>query len=143
MIVLDTNVLSELMRPTPSLQVAAWLDEQKAGEVYTTALTQAEILVGLALLPVGQRRDALSAAAASMFSDELGGRILAFDSPCAAHFAEIVAARRTAGRPIAQIDAQIAAIVRHNGASLVTRNLPDFEGCGIRLINPSATDPTP
>lgn len=87
MIVLDTNVRSELMRPTPSPRVVAWLDEQGTGEIYTSALTQAEILLGLALMPEGQRRNALSAAAVSMFADEFGGRILPFDSLCTGHFA--------------------------------------------------------
>lgn len=136
MIVLDTNVISEMMRPAPALQVAAWFAAQNANALFTTALTQAEILYGLALLPEGQRREALIAAAKPIFQTDMAGRVLPFDAEAAVTYADIAAERRKAGKPISQIDAQIAAIARARGAALVTRNLSDFEGCGLTLIDP-------
>jgi toxin FitB len=139
MIVLDTNVISEMMRPSPARAVADWFARNPRSSLFTTALSQAEILYGLELLPEGRRRDELFAAARPVFDEDLGGRVLPFDSDAAVDFAEIAVSRRRAGRPISQIDAQIAAIVRSRGASLATRNVSDFEDCGIALVNPWAT----
>ncbi|MDQ3036740.1 MAG: type II toxin-antitoxin system VapC family toxin [Myxococcota bacterium] len=136
MIVLDTNVLSELMKPRPSMAVVRWVDARSVASLYTTSLTEAELLHGIALLPNGKRRDAIDAAARAMFEEELAGRVLPFGSAAARAYAEIAAARRRAGRPIATIDAQIAAIVRATGATLATRNVSDFDGCGIDVANP-------
>lgn len=136
MIVLDTNVLSEVMRPLASESVVEWMATIPPPEVFTTALTQAEILYGLALLPEGKRKKALARASDEMFSVDFEGRILPFDAACAGEYARIGADRRRAGRPISQMDAQIAAICRAYGAQLATRNLDDFEGCGINVINP-------
>lgn len=138
MIVLDTNVLSEMMRPSPAGAVSDWFARQARTSLFTTALTQAEILYGLALLPEGQRRHALIAAAQTIFAEDLSGRILPFDTDAAPPYAEIAAARRAAGQPISQIDAQIAAIARSRGAALATRNVRDFHNCGVAVIDPWA-----
>lgn len=136
MIVLDTNVLSELLRPAPEALVLAWLEEQPPASVFTSAVTQGEILYGIRLLPDSKRRGKLWDAAVTIFNEDFAGRILSFDSDAAVAYAEISAARRAAGRPISQFDATIAAIARSHGASLATRNVNDFEGCGIEVIDP-------
>jgi len=138
MIVLDTNVVSELMRPTPSDQVVSWNRSQPAGELFTTAITAAEIFYGIERLPAGKRRVSLEVAAEGIFKDRFVGRVVGFDSYAARVFATIAARRRAIGKPISQSDAQIAAIVQVCGATLATRNLADFESCEIRLINPWA-----
>ena len=136
MIILDTNVISELMRSQPDTSVSQWTATHQATNLLITALTQAEILYGLELLPKGKRRTALKEAAQSMFDLDFAGRILPFDANAAKQFAVIAANRRTLGRPISQIDAQIAAIARVYRATLATRNVSDFEECGINIINP-------
>ncbi|MBV9556773.1 MAG: type II toxin-antitoxin system VapC family toxin [Pseudolabrys sp.] len=136
MIVLDTNIISELMRPEPNARVLAWMTEQPMAGLFTTALTQAEIFYGLAMLPKGRRRDNLLAAAQPMFEVDLAGRVLPFDTDAAWAYPDIAAGRKRAGQPINQIDAQIAAIVRSRGARLATRNLGDFAHCGISVVNP-------
>lgn len=136
MIVLDTNVLSELMRPAPSERVVRWVAAQPATSLYTTSITQAEILHGIMLLPSGRRRNALDAAAEAMFSEDFGGRVLPFGSEAAHPYARIAAERRRAGRPISHFDAQIAAIARSAGAGIATRNVPDYDACGVQVINP-------
>jgi toxin FitB len=136
MIVLDTNVLSELMKEHPERRVFDWAQQQTASNLYTTSITQAEILHGVLLLPAGKRRDAIRQAAGDMFAQEFADRILPFDSAATPAYAEIAALRRKSGRPISQFDAQIAAIARSRGAELATRNTEDFEGCGIRVRNP-------
>jgi hypothetical protein len=136
MIILDTNVLSELMRPTPAAKVVGWVAAQPAASLYTTSITQAEILHGLMLLPPGRRRRALEAAATSMFAEEFGGRILGFGTDAAPPYARIASERRRAGRPISHFDAQIAAIARSTGGAIATRNVTDFDGCGVTLVDP-------
>jgi predicted nucleic acid-binding protein len=136
MILLDTNVISELMRESPDETVASWVDAGPASGLYVTSISQAEILFGIQLLPKGRRRDGIAAAAREMFEEDFGERILGFGSEAAQVYAMICAARRTAGRPISAFDAQIAAIARSNGADLATRNVGDFASCGVRLINP-------
>ena len=136
MIVLDTNVLSELMRPEPAEPVVSWVSSQPATSQYTTTVTQAEILYGILLLAAGKRRTRLLGAAESMFAEDFSGRVLSFGSDAAALYARIAADRRRAGHPISHFDAQIAAIARANGAKVVTRNIPDFHGCGVELIDP-------
>jgi toxin FitB len=136
LIVLDTNVLSEMMRPAPDATVAAWISARPASSLFTTTVTQAEILYGLALLPSTRRRKRLEAAVSEIFATDLAGRVLPFDQAAARSYAEIAAARRKAGRPLAQFDAQIAAIARSRGADVATRNVTDFEGCGIDVTDP-------
>jgi predicted nucleic acid-binding protein len=136
MIVLDTNILSELMRPMPEAAVEQWLADQPEASVFISAITEAELRYGAKIMPPGKRQAALAAEIESMIGEDFGGRILPFDSPAAVAFADIAAQRRQAGRPISQADAQIAAIARSRGAALATRNVPDFEGCGVEVINP-------
>ena len=136
MIVLDTNVLSELMRPKPSARVVVWIAQQPLADLFTTAITEAEIFYGIELLAKGKRRDGLLAAAEGMFTEDFAGRVLAFESDAAHHFAGIAAHRRALGRPISHADAQIAAIARAHGAKFATGNGPDFADCGITVIDP-------
>lgn len=136
MIVLDTNVLSELMKAQPAENVVAWVGAQPTSSMFVTAINQAEILYGIGLLPDGQRRSAFEAAAKAMFEEDFGTRILAFGSDAATAYADIAAARRRQGRPIPQSDAQIAAVARSTGATLATRNVADFEGCDVALVDP-------
>lgn len=140
MIVLDTNILSELMRPRPVQGVLAWLDRQAADRLFTTAVSEAEIRYGLTLLPAGRRRDLLVDAATTAFGELLKGRVLPFDSDASAPYAAIAGTRRASGRPISQFDCQIAAICRARGATLATRNVDDFMGCGIDILDPWAED---
>jgi len=134
---LDTNVLSEFMRPQPSEAVTAWLDRLPAKQVWTSAISRAEILLGLALMPAGKRQVALARAAQAMFEEDLAGNCLPFDERAALHYAAIVARRTHSGRPISTEDAQIAAIAIANNLTLATRNVSDFEGIdGLRIANP-------
>ena len=134
--VLDTNVLSELLRASPEPAVLAWFAAQPAEALFVSAVTQAEMMVGARLLPAGRRRTAVEAALRAMFDEDFSGRILPFDSAAVPAYVDIVSTRRIAGRPISQFDAQIAAIARNNGARLATRNVADFEGCGVVVIDP-------
>jgi predicted nucleic acid-binding protein len=137
MIILDTNVVSEAMHSSPSASVMRWLSQgRSADEHFLTTITLAEILYGIELLPRGKRRDKLLAEAEAMFREDFSGRILPFDEEAARAFAEIAAGRRSQGRPMAEFDAQIAAITRSRRAILATCNTQDFEGCGVRLENP-------
>jgi len=139
MIILDTNVLSELMRAQPSTQVATWVATQIASELFTTSITEAEIFYGIELLATGKKKQSLLAAAEAMFAHDMGGRILVFDTDTTRAFASIAADRRLSGKPISHADAQIAAIAKVRKATLATRNVSDFEDCGIKLIDPWQT----
>ena len=112
MIILDTNVLSELMRPKPSPRVVTWVAKQPATKIFTTSITEAEIFYGIELLTKGKRREGLLAAAEAVFAEDLAGRIFGFESDAARAFSKIAAHRRALGRPISQADAQIAAIAQ-------------------------------
>lgn len=136
MIVLDTNILSELMRPEPDETVVSWVSQQPASSLFVTTITQAKIFYGLALLPRGRRRTTLTETVEQMFSEDFDQRVLSFDTSAARSYAAIVAGRRAAGRPISQSDAQIAAIALSYGAAAATRNVTDFEGCGVSVLNP-------
>ncbi|TXL69431.1 type II toxin-antitoxin system VapC family toxin [Vineibacter terrae] len=136
MILLDTNVLSELMRPAPSTAVEGWMGRQPTARLFIAAITEAELRYGLALLPEGRRRKQLITQAEAMLAEDFAGRILPFDSPAAVAYARIAAARRHAGRPISQADAQIAAIAASRGAALATRDAAGFVDCGIEIIDP-------
>jgi predicted nucleic acid-binding protein len=135
-IILDTNVLSELSRQDPSEDVLSWLDSQPADGTATTAITAAELLYGVARLPRGRRKATLAEAVRGMLDDDLRGRVEPFDAAAAAHYATIVSGREKIGRPISVADAQIAAICRKLQTTLATRNTPDFEHTGIELVDP-------
>jgi len=136
MIILDTNVLSEFMRPNPAPGVVAWVAKQPATELFTTSITEAEIFYGIELVTKGKRRDGLLAAAEAMFAEDLGSRIFGFEGDAARVFSKIAAHRRVLGRPIRHADAQIAAIAQVRGAKLATRNVADFEDCGLDVLDP-------
>ncbi len=136
MIVLDTNVLSELLRSNPDPAVLRWVGTQAATQLWTTAITRAEMLYGVCLLPSGQRRQQLQTAVTALFDEDFTGRVLPFDNMAADCFASIAANRKRVGRPISQFDAQIAAITLANDGQLATRNSRDFEHCGLQLIDP-------
>ena len=136
MIVLDTNVLSELMRSTPSEAVMAWVSAQPMDRLFTTSVTQGEILFGIALLPEGRRRESLRQAADKVFAIDFAERVLPFDGAAAMAFAEIAAMRRRSGRSTATLDIQIAGIALSRGAAVATRNLSDFQDCRLTVIDP-------
>lgn len=133
---LDTNVLSELLRAIPDPAVMAWVTAQPAESLFVTAVTEAEMRLGARLLPAGKRRQSLEAALAAMFTDDFAGRIRPFDTAAVPGYVTVVSTRRSAGRPISQFDAQIAAIALCHSDKLATRNVSDFEGCGLSLVNP-------
>lgn len=135
-ILLDTNVLSELMRPVPNQQVLMWLDGQSSNDVFVTAIAQAELYYGLALLPEGRRRQDLTQVIDQMFALDFRDRVWPFDGEAARVYGHLAATRKRQGRPISQSDAQIASIARTRGAALATRNISDFDDCGLALINP-------
>ena len=139
MFAIDTNVASELMRPEPTPAVAAWIAERDAREMYLTAVSEAELRYGVAIMPVGKRRNALEAAMTRWLDLGFRERVLPFDSAAARAYAEIAADRRDAGRPIGEADCQIAAICWSRGAFLVTRNVRDFRDTGVDVVNPWAT----
>lgn len=136
MIVLDTNVVSEPLRPTPDPAVLAWLDAQTAGTLFLSSITVAELLAGVAALPAGRKRNKLALALTEQVLPLFEGRVLAFDTPTAHAFARVHAGATAAGNPIAFADAAIAAIAAAQGFALATRNVRDFEGTGVRLIDP-------
>ncbi|MEM7529609.1 MAG: type II toxin-antitoxin system VapC family toxin [Pseudomonadota bacterium] len=136
MIILDTNVVSELLRSAPEPRVEAWLARQDGGQVYLTAVSEAELRTGVAIMADGKRRDDLAQAIDAVLREDFRGRILSFDSAAATAYATIAAERRAAGQPISQFDCQIAAIGRTHAAAVATRNARDFEGAGIEVIDP-------
>jgi len=135
MIVVDTNVTSELMRPSPSTTVTAWVRARTATELYTTSITLAEVLYGIERLPGGRRKDVLKTTATDVFS-AFADQLLAFDATAAVEYAGLVDSRERAGAPIDGFDAQIAAICRVHGATLATRNVQDFQDVGIEVVDP-------
>ncbi len=136
MIILDTNVLSEVLRPEPDLRVVAWLENFPENSLYTTAITRGEILYGVRLLPEGQRKTQLFLAICAIFDENFADKILSFDSDAADVYANLAAKRRALGMPISQFDAQIAAIAKIKNAVLATRNVRDFVHCDIEIVNP-------
>jgi predicted nucleic acid-binding protein len=142
MILLDTNVVSELMRPIPEPVVLVWLDRYDSQILFISAITEAEILRGIALLPEGKRRTGLAEITAIMFTEDFADRRLPFDSAAACQYAGLTAHCQSAGRPISVEDAQIAAIALCHGLALATRNTRDFETItGLTLLNPWRIDP--
>ena len=136
MIILDTNIVSELLRPAPAPQVEAWLAAQDGATVFFTAVGEAELRHGIAILPPGRRRSDLAKAIEAMLEEDFRDRILPFDRAAARAYAAIAAGRRAPGRPISQFDCQIAAIARAHQAAVATRNSGDYQGCGIDVIDP-------
>lgn len=136
MIVLDTNVISEVFNPVPSSTVLAWLQQQSEGVVFTTAITRGEMLFGAHILPHGRRKDVLLSGLLRIFQERFPNRVLPYDNDAADAHAEIAARRRAQGRPSSRADLMIAGIVRAHGATLATRNVRDFDDCGIPLVDP-------
>lgn len=137
MILLDTNVVSELMKARPEERVLAWLDRYSRDRVFTSAITRAEIELGVALLPQGKRRDALAAAAQAMFTEDFAGAVLPFDDGAAVHYGALVAHRTRLGAPISVEDALIAAVALRYNLTLATRNVCDFQAIeGLELLDP-------
>jgi predicted nucleic acid-binding protein len=139
MIVLDTNVVSELMKPSPSAVVASWVRRRRGGELYTTSISVAEVRYGIARLPAGARRDVLARIADELF-DTFAEQILPFDTAAAREYADIVVGRERAGRPVDGFDAQVASICRARGAAVATRNVRDFRDVGIAVLDPRLAD---
>lgn len=137
--VLDTNVVFELMRPSPEPAVVAWLNARPTRDLFVTAVTEAEVRTGIAYLPAGRRRRQLIHAADRAFEELFADRVLPFERKAARAYAGIAAERRKAGRPISQADCQIAAIALSLGASVATRNTRDFDGTGIAVVDPWGT----
>jgi predicted nucleic acid-binding protein len=134
---LDTNVLSELMREQPAPQVLNWFARQTPSQLFTSVITHAEILTGVALLPFGKRQQAIAQAADQMFAQDFDGRCLVFGGQAVGHYAMVRAQRQLAGRPIDTADAQIAGIALAAGLKLATRNTKDFEGIErLAVVNP-------
>jgi predicted nucleic acid-binding protein len=139
MIFIDTNVLSEIMRPNPDKRVLGWVNGLRRNDVGITAISVAEILYGIGSLPAGRKKHHLLDAATAMFDEYFSGRIYAFDQLAAIEYADIVIQRERMGTPISMPDAQIAAICRVSGADFATRNTKDFENTGLVLIDPWET----
>jgi predicted nucleic acid-binding protein len=135
MIIIDTNVVSELMRPEPDPGVASWVRARDRRELRMTAISLAEVRYGIARLPDGRRKQVLLGAADEIFS-AFADQILPVDAAAAEHYAVIASSRERAGKPIPGFDALIAAVCRSQGATLATRNVSDFDGTGIEIINP-------
>ena len=140
MFVLDTNVISELIRPVPEASVTSWVAAQATSSLYLTAVNEAELRFGVAIMPDGARRDAVGAAIEALLREDFAGRILPFDSEAAVAYATLAASRRAAGRPVAQADAQIAAIAAANAMAVVTRNTADFVDSGVEVVSPWPPD---
>jgi predicted nucleic acid-binding protein len=135
-IVLDTNVISELMRSQPHPGVVTWVEAQPRGSLFTTSINEAELFYGISAMPEGKRRSGLAAGAEALFAEEFAGRVLPFDGAAARRYAEVVMRRRRVGRPIEGYDALIAAAALAAGAVVATRDVGGFEECGLELINP-------
>ncbi len=134
--VLDTNVVSELMRPAPNAAVLAWLNNQTADTLWLNSVVVSELLYGIARLPDGKRRAQMAQTVRSMLDEDFSGRVLSFDLEAAVVYADLVAMRERQGLPMDVADAQIAAICLAHGATLATRNTKHFEGLGLTLMNP-------
>ena len=136
MLVVDTPILSELMRPDPTLRVLDWFNAIPASEMYVTTITEAEIRIGLAYLPDSARRRRMLESIERLFDRFFAGRILTFDRPATRILAEFAAIRRSIGRPLPFADGQIAAIARTHDMIVATRNVKDFDGLQLQIVNP-------
>jgi predicted nucleic acid-binding protein len=138
LILLDTNIIYEVMRSAPDPRVICWLNGADAGILHVSTISIAEILYGLDLLPAGRRRVGMEEQVEAFLLKGFSQRIMSFDEGAARHYGPLMADRRRAGRPMAAPDGQIAAIARSRAMALATRNIRDFEACGLALINPWA-----
>ena len=138
MVVLDTNVLSELMRSDPDPAVLRWLDQQASQAVWITTITLFECRLGLALLSEGRRRKTLESAFVELLNSDLENRVLPFDVEAAAQAASLAATRHRSGRPVDIRDTQIAGIAQSRRATLATRNIRHFQGLSVPVVNPWA-----
>lgn len=136
MILVDTNVVSEVMKVAPSATVVEWLNQQKSSSLYVSTITLGEIEYGLRLLPVGKRRLQLKESFERFVSLAFTQRILVYDEAAARHYGEVMGLRKEMGRPMSVPDGQIVAIARANGLKVATRNTSDFKDCGVDLIDP-------
>jgi toxin FitB len=136
MILLDTNVLSELMRAKPAAEVLAWVDAQPSSELFTSSITVAEILYGIARISDGKRKQGLLDLATLMFEEDFAGRILPFDTEAAVHYAGLAAESEAKGKVVDMADGQIAAIAALHDAKVATRNVRHFDYLGVPVINP-------
>ena len=136
MVILDTNVVSEIIKPVCDPNVARWFKSQAPATLHVSTITEAELLFGVECLPAGRRRDNLRILIEGILGERFAGKVLAFESEAARNYARIAAARRAAGRPIGFADCLIAGIARSRGAAVATRDVTGFEGCGIQVINP-------
>lgn len=136
MILLDTNVVSEVMRATPTQTVLEWLNEQESGMLYVSTITIGEIAYGLRILPDGKRRSGLNEKFEWFIALAFSQRVLPYDEPAARVYGEVMGVRKELGRPLSVPDGQIAAIARSNHLIVATRNVADFERCGIEVLNP-------
>lgn len=136
--VLDTNVISELMRPAPSQRVVAWVGSHATEQMYLTSVVEAELRYGIAILPADDRRTRLAKALEAMLADDFQNDALPFDSAAARVYADFAAHRRAVGRPISHEDCQIAAVTSTASATLVTRDVGDFAGLGLDVVDPFA-----
>ncbi len=141
MVVIDTNVVSELMRPAPEPAVLAWFSRQRSTDLYLTAVSEAELRAGAAILPMGRRRDRLAAEVDAVVRQDFAGRVLSFDGAAARAYAAIAATRRSRGRPILEADCQIAAIAHARDAAVATHDAAGFGHCGITVIDPWTEEP--
>lgn len=136
MILLDTHVVSETMRPVPDHAVIEWLNQRETTSLYLSTITIAEIQYGLALLAKGERRTDLEGRFQRFVSEGFAERVLSFDMAAANEYGIVMATRRSMGRPMSSLDGQIAAIARAHNSTLATRNKKDFDMCGIEVLNP-------
>ena len=136
MILLDTNVISEMMRERPEPAVSAWLNKQPEEEIWTASVVLAEVLSGIEMMAAGHKQKALREAVDGMIAEDFRGRDLDFDLSAARQYGQILSTRRRIGRPIREFDAQIAAIAKVHGATLATRDINDFAGCSLTVIDP-------
>jgi predicted nucleic acid-binding protein len=135
-IIVDTNVVAEVMRPSPAPAVVAWFNAQSSASLFLTAITVGEIRYGLRIMPKGQRRQTIERGFDQIIATAFAGRILAFDEHAAAHYGEVMGRRQEIGRPLSVPDGQIAALARLHSFAVATRTVRDFLDCGIELVNP-------
>lgn len=142
MIVLDTDVVSELMRTEPDAAVLGWVDSQPTDRLFITATTVAQLFYGVTRLADGRRKRELAGIIEAVVEEDFVDRVVAFDDVAACHYADIAAGRERAGRPISMADAQIAAICRSHAAIVATRDVGDFAGTGVAVLDPREPQPS-